>query len=213
MPKYKAILFDLDGTLCDTDEMVVQSFFELYKSYKPTKVRTREELLYFSGPPIKETLKNEFPDYPFDVIYKAFQETSRELYLPYVKAFDNEIEILKKLREAGYLLGVVTNKGAPLTKYSLEICHIEDLFDVVISADDVASPKPQPLGIFKAMEKLGMIDKKDVLYVGDNDIDYVTATNAGLDAMLVTWGPRVIKCIKDAKYAVKSYNELGGILL
>lgn len=213
MPKYKAILFDLDGTLCDTDEMVVQSFFELYKGYKPTKVRTREELLYFSGPPIKETLKNEFPDYPFDVIYKAFQETSRELYLPYVKAFDDEIEILKKLKEAGYLLGVVTNKGAPLTKYSLEICHIEDLFDVVISADDVASPKPQPLGIFKAMEKLGMIDKKDVLYVGDNDVDYVTATNAGLDAMLVTWGPRVIKCIKDAKYAVKSYNELGGILL
>ena len=213
MLKYKAILFDLDGTLCDTDEMVVQSFFELYKSYKPVKERTREELLYFSGPPIKETLKNEFPDIPFEVIYKAFQDTSRELYLPYVKAFDDEIEILKKLKEAGYLLGVVTNKVAPLTKYSLEICHIEDLFDVVISADDIASPKPQPLGIFKAMEKLCMIDKKDVLYVGDNDIDYVTAKNAGLDAMLVTWGPRIIKCIKDAKYAVKSYNELGGILL
>ena len=213
MPKYKAILFDLDGTLCDTDEMVVQSFFELYKTYKPTKVRTREELYYFSGPPIKDTLKNEFPDYPFDEMYSAFQRVSRALYLPYVKEYKDEIEILTKLKQAGYLLGVVTNKGAPLTKYSLEICHIENMFDVVISADDVASPKPQPLGIFKAMEKLGIINKKDVLYVGDNDIDYVTAKNAGLDSMLVTWGPRIIKCIKDAKYAVKSYNELGEILL
>ena len=211
--KYKVLLFDLDGTLCDTDEMLIQSFFALYKKYRPAKIRTREELIYFSGPPIKKTLVDEFPDYPFEEIYKAFQETSRELYLPYVKAFDKEIETLKKLREAGYLLGVVTNKGAPLTKYSLEVSHIDGLFDVVISADDVNAPKPSPLGIDKALERLGIEDKGKVLYIGDNDIDYETATNAGTDAMLVTWGPREIKRVKDAKYAVSSYDELGGLLL
>ena len=134
-------------------------------------------------------------------------------YRPYVKAFDKEIETLKKLKEAGYLLGVVTNKGAPLTKYSLEVCHIEDLFDVVISADDVNAPKPSPLGIDKALERLAIADKDKVLYIGDNDIDYETATNAGVDALLVTWGPRKIKRVRDAKYAASSYNELGGILL
>ena len=213
MRKYKVLLFDLDGTLCDTDEMLIQSFFALYKKYRPAKIRTREELIYFSGPPIKKTLVDEFPDYTFEEIYKAFQETSRELYLPYVKAFDNEIETLKKLKEAGYLLGVVTNKGAPLTKYSLEVAHIEELFDVVISADDVNAPKPSPLGIEKALERLAIANKEEVLYIGDNDIDYETATNAGVDAMLVTWGPREIKCVKAAKYAVSSYNELGGLLL
>ena len=213
MHKYKVLLFDLDGTLCDTDEMLIQSFFALYKKYRPAKIRTREELIYFSGPPIKKTLVDEFPDYSFEEIYKAFQETSRELYLPYVKAFDNEIETLKKLKEAGYLLGVVTNKGAPLTKYSLEVAHIDGLFDVVISADDVNAPKPSPLGIDKALERLGIEDKGKVLYIGDNDIDYETATNAGTDAMLVTWGPREIKRVKDAKYAVSSYDELGGLLL
>ena len=213
MNKYKALLFDLDGTLCDSDEMLIQSFFALYKKYRPAKIRTREELIYFSGPPIKKTLSDEFPDYPFEEIYKAFQVVSRELYRPYVKAFDKEIETLKKLREAGYLLGVVTNKGAPLTKYSLEVANIDGLFDVVISADDVNAPKPSPLGIEKALERLGIEDKGKVLYIGDNDIDYETASNAGVDAMLVTWGPREIKCIKAAKYAVSSYNELGGILL
>ncbi len=213
MHRYKVLLFDLDGTLCDTDEMLIQSFFALYKTYRPAKIRTREELIYFSGPPIKKTLVDEFPDYSFEEIYKAFQETSRELYLPYVKAFDNEIETLKKLKEAGYLLGVVTNKGAPLTKYSLEVAHIDGLFDVVISADDVNAPKPSPAGINKALERLGIEDKGKVLYIGDNDIDYETAVNAGTDAMLVTWGPREIKRVKDAKYAVSSYNELGGLLL
>ena len=213
MHKYRVLLFDLDGTLCDTDEMLIQSFLALYKKYRPAKIRTREELIYFSGPPIKKTLVDEFPDYSFEEIYKAFQETSRELYLPYVKAFDNEIETLKKLKEAGYLLGVVTNKGAPLTKYSLEVAHIDGLFDVVISADDVNAPKPSPLGINKALERLGIADKDKVLYIGDNDIDYETACNAGIGAMLVTWGPREIQCINAAKLAVSSYNELGGLLL
>ncbi len=213
MPKYRVLLFDLDGTLCDTDEMLIQSFFALYKKYRPVKIRTREELIYFSGPPIKKTLADEFPSYPFEEIYKAFQAISKEFYLPYVKAFDGEIETLKKLKEAGILLGVVTNKGAPLTKYSLEVAHIEDLFDVVISADDVNAPKPSPAGIFKALERLAIADKSEVLYIGDNDIDYETAKNAGLDAMLVTWGPREIKRVKDAKFAVSSYNELGGLLL
>lgn len=213
MLKYRALLFDLDGTLCDTDEMLIQSFLELYKKYRPAKIRTREELIYFSGPPIKKTLVDEFPDYTFEEIYKAFQETSRELYLPYVHAFEGEVETLKKLKDAGYLLGVVTNKGAPLTKYSLEVAHIDGLFDVVISADDVNAPKPSPAGIFKALERLGIESKEEVLYIGDNDIDYETATNAGVDSMLVTWGPREIKHKKDATYAVGSYNELGGLLL
>jgi phosphoglycolate phosphatase len=77
----------------------------------------------------------------------------------------------------------------------------------------VAIPKPDPTGIYKAMEKLNIKDKSEILYIGDNDIDYVTATNAGVDALLVTWGPREIKSINQAKYNAKSYNEIGGILL
>ena len=213
MNKYKLVLFDLDGTLCDTDEMIVQTFFELYKEYKPKVVRERPELYYFSGPPIKETLKREFPDYDPVEVHQAFRRISKELYAPYVKAFDGEIEVLKALKDAGYLLGVVTNKGAPLTKYSLEICHIEEFFDVVISADDVNIPKPDPSGVLKGMELLNIKDKKDVLYVGDNDIDYYTGNNAGVDTLLVSWGPRELKCLSKATYEAKAYNDMRGILL
>ena len=213
MNKYRVILFDLDGTLCDTDEMIVQTMFAIYKDYKPRIVRTREELYYFSGPPIRETLRNEFPDYDPDQMYDVFKKVSKEFYAPCVKAYKDEIEVLKELKEKGYILGVVTNKGLPLTIYSLEICHIESFFDVIISADDVPIPKPNPTGILKALETLGIKNKGDVLYVGDNDIDYFTAENAGVDCLLVSWGPREIKCLDKAKYEAKSYNELKGILL
>lgn len=213
MNKYKLLLFDLDGTLCDTDEMIVQTMNAIYKDYKPTKIRTREELYYFSGPPIRETLKREFPDYDPDLMYEVFKKVSRDFYAPCVKAYQDEVEVLKALKNNGYLLGVVTNKGRPLTIYSLELCGIDKLFDVVVSADDVSNPKPDPTGVYDAMKKLNIKNKEDVLYVGDNDIDYITASNAGVDAMLVTWGPREIKCLDKAKYLAKSYNDMRGILL
>ena len=213
MNKYRVILFDLDGTLCDTDEMIVQTMFAIYKDYKPRKERTREELYYFSGPPIRETLKNEFPDYDPDQMYDVFKKVSKEFYEPCVKAYKDEIEVLKELKEKGYILGVVTNKGLPLTIYSLEICHIETFFDVIISADDVPIPKPNPTGLLKAMESLNIKNKGDVLYVGDNDIDYFTAENAGVDCLLVSWGPREIKCLDKANYVASSYNEVRKILL
>ena len=213
MNKYRLILFDLDGTLCDTDEMIVQTMRAIYLDYKPRKIRTRGELYYFSGPPIRETLKNEFPDYDPEMMHEVFKRVSKGFYASTVKAYNGEIEVLKVLKEKGYLLGVVTNKGLPLTKYSLEICHIDSFFDVVISADDVPTPKPDPSGIKKAMEALNIKNIEDVLYVGDNDIDYFTAENAGVDCMLVSWGPRIIKCIDKAKYEAKSYNEVRDILL
>ena len=213
MNKYKILLFDLDGTLCDTDEMIVQTMQAIYKEFKPVKERTREELYYFSGPPIRDTLANEFPDQDPDYMYDVFKKVSKGFYKDYVYPYKDEIEILTALKEKGYRLGVVTNKGLPLTIYSLEICHIESLFDVIISADDVAIPKPDPTGINKALEKLGIKNKEEVLYIGDNDIDYVTASNAGVDTLLVTWGPRTINVLDKAKYLAKSYNDIGGILL
>ena len=213
MNKYKILLFDLDGTLCDTDEMIVQTMQAIYKEFKPVKERSREELYYFSGPPIRDTLANEFPDQDPDYMYDVFKKVSKGFYKDFVYPYKDEIEILTALKEKGYRLGVVTNKGLPLTIYSLEICHIDSLFDVIISADDVAIPKPDPTGINKALEKLGIKNKEEVLYIGDNDIDYITASNAGVDTLLVTWGPRTINVLDKAKYLAKSYNDIGGILL
>ena len=110
MNKYKILLFDLDGTLCDTDEMIVQTMQAIYKEFKPVKERSREELYYFSGPPIRDTLANEFPDQDPDYMYDVFKKVSKGFYKDFVYPYKDEIEILTALKEKGYRLGVVTNK-------------------------------------------------------------------------------------------------------
>ena len=84
---------------------------------------------------------------------------------------------------------------------------------MIVPADAVATPKPSKDGIIKAMQQLNIRKSSEVLYIGDNDIDYETATNAGVDCMLVTWGPRTINFVNLEKYQAKSYKELGELLL
>lgn len=213
MKKYELILFDLDGTLCNTDEMVVQSYLKIYEDYEPKVRRSREELYYFSGPPVEETMAKEFPDYPTEMMCKIYREVSKDFYDSTVTAYEGEVEVLSALKQAGYLLGIVTNKANMMLRHSLKLCHIDNFFDVIISSNDVKKPKPSPEGIFKAMNILGIKNKEEVIYIGDNDLDYKTAENAGIDSMLVSWGPRKLKCLDEAKYQVKSYKEMGEILL
>lgn len=211
--KYKLLLFDLDGTLCNTDEMVVQTFFKLYENYTPKVKRTREEIYYFSGPPLKKTMAEEFPNYRVEELCDAFVKTSKIYYDLTVTPYEDEIATLKALKQAGYKLGIVTNKSSAMLNYSLDLCKIKQFFDVIVPADAVATPKPSKDGIIKAMQQLNIRKSSEVLYIGDNDIDYETATNAGVDCMLVTWGPRTINFVNLAKYQAKSYKELGELLL
>lgn len=213
MSQYKLLLFDLDGTLCNTDEMVVQTFFKLYENYTPKVKRTREEIYYFSGPPLKKTMAEEFPNYRVEELCDAFVKTSKIYYDLTVTPYEDEIATLKALKQAGYKLGIVTNKSSAMLNYSLDLCKIKQFFDVIVPADAVATPKPSKEGIIKAMQQLNIGKSSEVLYIGDNDIDYETATNAGVDCMLVTWGPRTINFVNLAKYQVKSYKELGELLL
>ena len=61
--KYDVILFDMDGTIANTDRLILESFYKLYDKFNNGVRRSDEEIYYFSGPPIKETLKVEFPEY------------------------------------------------------------------------------------------------------------------------------------------------------
>ena len=157
MKPYKLLIFDFDGTLCDTDEVVVQGFLKLYEIYESPFKRAREEIYYFSGPPLKETMAIEFPQYPVEEMVEAYVEASRAFYNEQnVALYEGEVETLKALKEAGYLLGIVTNKRRESLMLSLELCQIKDFFEVIISADDVKIPTPAPEGIFKAMKIMGV---------------------------------------------------------
>ena len=208
MRKYNVILFDLDGTVADTDEMIVQTMNILYDKYRDGKRTPREEVYYFSGPPIYETLDKEFPGCDLEFMHSEFRRVSIDLYPSTVTSYPDCKETLMKLKEMGYKLGVVTNKIHSSTLFCLKLIGLEGVFDSLVCYDDVSNPKPEKEPIVKSMYQLNESNLKKVLYVGDNKLDLLTANNANVDCALVTWGPRKIdKDLKPTMF-ISSYKEL-----
>lgn len=212
MPNYKVLLFDMDGTIAETDEMIFHSMDELYDLYKNGERRTREEMIYFSGPPIADTLAREFPHMDNDFMVQQFLDISTKYYDLYTTVFPHEIEVLSALKEKGYKMAVVTNKGHQKAEYVLELLKIKPYFDFVIGSGDVQELKPAPECVYKAME-IYKTQKEEVLYLGDNDIDYLTASNAGIDCLICAWGPRKLNILDKCKYVAHSYLDIKDILL
>ena len=207
MNKKSILLFDMDGTISDTDPMLLATFNILYDRYKNGQRKTKEEVYYFSGPPIRDTLLKEFPNQDQQLMYDEFYTISKSLYPTHIFLYPNEKEVLLGFKKNGYKLGVVTNKQSKMAFYVLELLGLQDIFDVVIGFDDVNIGKPNPEGIFKALDILGG-STNETIYVGDNEIDYITATNAGVRCALVSDGPRVLNPKLKPFIKFNSYLEL-----
>lgn len=213
MPKYKLVLFDMDGTIANTDEMVVLSFLELFDKYGKGRRPTREELYYFSGPPLFESLKKLFPDGDMDLLFKEFYKISKPKYDEVVVTYPNARKVIENFKKHGIKLGVVTNKKHDMSMYCLDIIGLYDLFDIVIGYEDVTKMKPDPEGILTAMARLGIQDNKDVLYVGDNPIDCYAGANANVDVAFACYGPRVFHDKISPTYRINSFKELEEVVL
>ena len=209
--KYDLVLLDLDGTTADTDELIVRTMHTLYDKYRNGIYTPLEQIYYFSGPPIKETLKKEFPDKDIDLILQEFVRISYDLYEVCVKPFPHVLEVLKTLKNRGVYIGVVTTKASAATAKCLKVIGMDELVDFVVTYQDVAMIKPHPEGLFRCMEHFSIKDKKRVLYIGDNLGDYQAGRNAGVDVAMVTWGPRKIKEPITPDYWIDSFKEVEDI--
>ena len=197
MKKKKLILFDFDGTLLDSDQMIVVTFQQLYDLYKKDNIFDLKKVLTFSGPPIKETLKNEFPDIDQDFIFNEFVRLSTINYDKYVHLFPYVKEMIDILKNHNIKVGLITSKARKATMYALSLCALDNVFDIVVCADDVKKTKPNPEGIYKALKAFN-IAKDDTLYVGDTNYDYFTSENANIDFGYVSFLPRnLIKAAKN----------------
>ncbi len=212
MIKYDLILLDLDGTIADTDEMIVQTLYEMYDLYAGGKRAPREKIVYFSGPPIRVNLAKEFPDQDLEFMFNEFVRISWDYYQKVVKPFPHAVEVFTNLRNKGVKIGIVTGKARRQTLHCLDVIGFSSITDFVVACDDIATTKPDPEGINKGVEHFGIKDKKKVLYIGDNLADYQAARNAGVDIAMVKWVPRVIKEPIEPDYWLNDFNELEGMI-
>ena len=213
LKKYNVILFDLDGTIADTDKMIIESFNQLYDLYRNGNRTKEEEIIYFSGPSIFDTMKKEFPNVDTNLMVDRFREISTKIYPKTVKLYPGTLKMLEALKKAGYRLGIVTNKVHHASEYCLSLLNIRSYFDTLICFDDVKTGKPSPEGILKAIEELKEKDLNKVLYIGDNAIDLLSADNAKVDCALLYWGPRVLSPSLNPKYKLNNFEELTRLLI
>lgn len=204
---YDLIIFDLDGTLLDSDKMIIETFKELYPMFRPGYMPSEEHMLSFSGPQIKETLKKEFPNIDSEVAMKAFREHSLKNYDKYAKLFPNVKEMFVELNKRHIPFAVVTNKHRYATEYTYKLFGISELIPFTVCADDVEHLKPAGDGIIQCMKYFGVSELQKVIYVGDGAIDYQTAQNAGVKFGYVTWSTRHLEKNAKIDHYIENYQQ------
>jgi len=204
--KIEGIFFDLDGTLLDTSELIYRSF-EYTLNYFGFPQLKREELLSFWGEPLAVTAKKFLPQEP-EKWLKVYRQYMFENHDRLVKPFDGAPGTLKKLKETGIPMGIITSKIRKGAMRGLKTFGLDKFFEVVVAADDVALPKPNPEPLLKAAEILN-IKPSYSLMVGDTLYDVQCAKNAGALSAAVGWSECADK-LKKAPYDywLESFGDL-----
>lgn len=178
------ILFDFDGTLLDTNELIIQSFEHVLEKHYPGEYK-RPDILPFLGPPLNETFDLIDPKRS-DQFLGEYREWNIQNHDALASEFEGVSETLRQLKEEGYKLAIVSTKKNHMIHKGIELLEVGNVFDEVIGFDDVLKAKPDPEPILLALKRLNA-DREEALMIGDNYHDIVGGQNAGVKTAGVAW--------------------------
>ena len=195
--KYKAILFDLDGTLLDTLEDMADALNRTMDRFQLPH-RSLREVRCFVGNGAKRlvALATGAEGERLEEILAVYKEDYDRNYLIKTAPYPGIMALLDRLHEAGCLVGIVSNKPDS-TVQSLAEALFEGKADISVGEKSGIRRKPAPDTVLAAMEALG-VTKAETVYVGDSEVDVMTARAAGVPCISVTWGFRDRDVLEDA---------------
>ena len=210
--RFKAVLFDWDGTLYDSIGASFKIYEELFKKYANLNLTCDYFRKTFIVNYHQYYLMHGIPESKWDEVdnhwLKRFHEMEKDIHL-----FPGVKELLGRLKEKGMRIGLVSNGTGGRIKKEMDKNGIREYFDAVITDDEIKDFKPNPVGVREAL-KVIHVDAKDSLYVGDMAEDVQAGRNAGTSTAAVTWGAHSLDRLKPAKpdYILDSVCELLGVL-
>ena len=181
------LLFDFDGTLLDTNELIIRTFEHVLGNHSPGKYE-RIDILPFLGPTLHESFSSIDPKNT-EALIEEYRAWNKSMHDELSSEFDGVTETLKLLKTAGMKMAIVSTKRKDMVMRGLALLDVEGVFDEVIAMDDVMKTKPDPEPILLALERLGAT-ADEALMIGDNYHDIEGGKNAGVRTAGVAWSAK-----------------------
>lgn len=196
--KFKGLFLDLDGTILNTIEDIraaVNHSLILHGFKARTLEQIRRSIGHGSKYLIKTSIVKDVDEKLFNSIFDTYKNYYAQHVDVFTRPYDNVIETLKDIKNKGAKIAIITNKPIDLA-LPLVNKYFDGLIDVVYGQDKNSIPKPNPNDIFNAMEKLNL-KREEILFVGDSLVDYQTANNANVTAILCSYGFEKYEILRD----------------
>jgi pyrophosphatase PpaX len=211
MKKFDGIIFDVDGTLASTNDLIFASFNYITKKYM-NKTLTNEEIISLFGPTEDGILKNWFKE-KYPEVSKDYHKYYRDKH-HIADLYPGIKDLLKFIKSKNILLSIYTGKGREAALITLEVLEILGYFDMIVTGDDVKEHKPSPEGIEVFINKFNL-DKEKVLMIGDSTGDIKAAHAAGVKIASVLWDSyaRDKVLLMDSDFIFNSVDKLKEFLI
>ncbi len=193
----KAVIFDVDGTLVDTMELIHQSMRHA-TSEVLGRALTREELMANVGQPLPVQMKAFDPEKVIELL-EAYRLYNEEHHEALIREYPDVASSLARLQEKNLGIAVVTSKRRPSVEMALNsFPSLRDVTDVFVTMEDTAEHKPRPEPLLKGLEMLGGMPPDTAAYVGDAPFDVAAARAAGTVSVAVSWGAFTEETLREA---------------
>lgn len=208
--KIRTLLFDLDGTILDTNELIIRSFIDALGDLAPLPFG-REQIIPWMGQTLQAQLRQFSGLEDVSALLAAYREVNLRLHDEYVKPFPGVVETLAKLHANGVQMGIVTTKIRLTTERGLRFTGLYDYLrpEAIITLDDVEHAKPHPQPVQLAVDALGA-DPETTMMIGDSVVDIQSADAAGVVPVGVAWSLKGEALLRDsgARYIISDMREL-----
>jgi pyrophosphatase PpaX len=181
----QAVLFDLDGTLIDTVELILVSM--RHATLEVLGASPADDVLMSGvGMPLLTQFRDLAPDHA-DELLRVYREFNHVYHDDIAKAYPGTLDVLEELRSRGIRMGIVTSKGEVAATMGIDLFGLRGFAEVIVTADDVETHKPDPYPLAYAATLLN-VDLRYCVYVGDSPHDMLAAVSGGAIPVAALWG-------------------------